>query len=67
MQIEWIQCQDHDEAKHHWGLTYLHERDGKPFHWGKLKIHEAQLRTESPVSPRVETQIERASIYGVTL
>ncbi len=49
------------------GLTYLHERDGKPFHWGKLKIHEAQLRTESPVSPRAETQIRRASIYSVTL
>ena len=32
-----------------------------------LKIARAQLRTESPVSPRAETQIQRASIYGITL
>ena len=30
------------------GLTYLHERDGKPFHWGKLKIHGAHCE----LSPR---------------
>ena len=35
MQIEWIQCQNYDEAKNYSGVIYLHERDGKPFYWGK--------------------------------
>jgi hypothetical protein len=35
VQIEWIQCQNYDEAKNYSGVIYLHERDGKPFYWGK--------------------------------
>lgn len=35
MRVEWISCQDYDEAKNYSGVLYLHERDGKPFYWGK--------------------------------
>jgi hypothetical protein len=35
VQIDWIQCQNYDEAKNYSGVIYLHERDDKPFYWGK--------------------------------
>jgi hypothetical protein len=35
VQIEWIQCQNYDEAKNYSGVIYVHQRDGKPFYWGK--------------------------------
>lgn len=35
VEIKWVRCADYDEAKNHFGVIYLHERDGRPFYWGK--------------------------------